>query len=204
MKLFTCSTNYDLTEGRGWTVPTVFTLTLNDALYFAHTHRLFYNHPQSIDERQFGDFGLEHSQRISSEGRFEDEILASNWRQYVKLLEERGELLPKPGAVPQAIYVVGGSIGRMIGSTVYRDVFYPRSAFADEAEAIEAAQKMLPIGDEDVLYTNPRVFKLFTNTTYGVHVFNSEPHYVAVDPATVDRKEAHFIELKNLFEVSNG
>lgn len=204
MKLFTCETNYDLTEGRGWEVPTVFTLTLNDALYFAHTHRLFYERPQSINEREFGDFGFEHSKRVSFEWRFEDEILGSDWRDYVDQLEERGEVLPKPGAAPQAVYIVGGSVGRMIGSTRYPDVFAPRSAFTDEAEAIEAAQKMLPVANEETLYVHPRVFKLFTNTPYGVRLFDGEPHYVAVKPETVNRKEARFAELKRRFEVSNG
>lgn len=204
MKLFTCETNYDLTEGRGWEVPTVFTLTLNDALYFAHTHRLFYDRPQSINERAFGDFGFEHSKRVSFQERFEDKLLGSDWFDYVDQLEERRETLPKPGAAPQAIYVVGGGIGRLIGSTAYRDVFTPRSLFTDEVEAIKAAQKMLPVADEETIYTDPRVFKLLTNTTYGVRLFDGEPHYIAIKPETANSKEVRFAELKRRFEVSNG
>jgi hypothetical protein len=202
MKLFTCKTNYDLTEGRGWEVPTVFTLTLNDALYFAHTHRLFYDRPQSVSEHTFGELSFGFGDRISTEGSFYNESLGSNWNEYIKLLEKHGEILPKPAAEPQVIYVVGAGANRKIGDIRYQDVFTPDSVFFDERQAVEYAQKKLALADE--LYTNPRVFKLLTNTTYGVCVFNGEPHYVAVKPEAANRDELRFAELKRTFEVSNG
>jgi len=202
MKLFTCKTNYDLTEGRGWEVPTVFSLTLNDALYFAHTHRLFYYQPQSVSEHTFGELSFGYGKPISSEGNFSDEVLGMDWREYVELLEKRGETLPKPASKPQEIYVAGAGVNRKIGDYSYRDVFVPDSVFLDESQAVEYAQKKLEL--EDGLYTNPRVFKLLTNTTYGVRVFDGEAHYIAVKQEVANRDELRFAELKRTFEVSNG
>lgn len=198
-------TNYDLTEGRGWEIPTTITQDRNVALWYAHTYRPFYGQVQGIHTVNGADkltYDREHEfLKTYPRGEIVDPELNAQWKQYEKTFTDQGRKLPEPPMNPQTVYVVGYVTDPGIGGTVIRNQFMPAQFFTDYNEAQQAA-----IAGADAGNKIWHIIALETDTYCGTRAMAKERifTYPVPKPAIVETEQIQqydIDELTDLFTV---
>lgn len=166
--IYICSTNSDLTEGRGWVVPTVFTESRNVALWFANHYRPFYGRFQDISRQTIGDPITDwYGRSIAGEQGPRDPEENEAWKSYLALGEPTQPKLKK-----RKLYVVAILRELRIGDSRYPNTPFQHAVFSSYHAAVIVSERLSDDGTPNLVY------EVQTDTYYSRTPISGEPYYM--------------------------